>query len=632
MIQSFLLPLLYSIVIGVCWSEFFKRKFLDSLAPAFIFHTLLVIVCGLIFENLLVGLFLGLIVAVSIIGYLLIKNIHEINKITVAIHVEKWISEGLLVFIAFYILCFILNFGKRYVEWDEFSHWGMFLKESMRLDKLYCTSNLTFAHKDYVPALTIFEYIYCKVAGGLTEPESYRAVQIFGFALIMPMFNMVMENLKVKKSFANIIITVMAVLVPLLLPFIFNQGAGFKFYHTVYCDYTLGLFLAYLCFEAYKTYNDFSYQSFILTIGFMGFILSKMTSIALYPMVLVLLIATRVSTHKFEKRDIVKYAVMMGLPLIIWLWFNQYVKGYVDINNSAQSYGNMNISMLKDVFGFSSESSISYIGELRYKYFMALFTQNILVNGSYLCVLMLIVIAVLGIWYYSVDEEKKKKVLISSLWIALFGLIYAIFMYFLYAVCFSQYEATSLASYERYMNSFMLAAIMFVVYLYYDSNLWKSNKRLFQKLFMVLVVYIFIFNIETIYQVLPGIVTGDSNVNQEYISNANIIVSNTAENSRIFAMKRGDNGFVKFVETYYCGGRQVDGYSVGTPLNDGDIWTQDITSEEFVDVISDYDYIYFYAIDEDFLNRYSDAFVNPELIMNSVAYKVRVDNGKINLE
>ena len=633
MIMSFLLPLIYSICIGLCWGAVFKKKFLESLAPAYIFHVLLVIIMGLITNSLLVGLYAGLILTAVGLGTQIFLNRQAITKSGIINYTKKAMSEGVLVFIIFFVFCFVLNHGKRYVEWDEFSHWGMFLKESMRLDKFYCTSDLLFAHKDYVPAITIFEYIYCKIGGDLSEADSYRAIQIFGFSMMMLFFESIYSIFSTyKKSVKYVAVSIMLFLCPLIMPFIFCQKDGFRFYHSIYCDFILGLFFAYLLIEAYKTYSDFSYQCFVLTIGFTGFILSKMMAIAMFPMAVVLLIATRAITKSLSKKNIYKYILMLGFPLIIWQWFNSYIKNYVSTDESIQSYGNISFSMLKDVFGNATDSSITFIVTLRENYINALIDRNILMNGSYVAVLLILVIVLLELWYFTKDKEKKNKTLVASICILLFGIGYAILMYFLYAVCFGEYEATILASYERYMNSFMLGAIFLALFVYYDSKLWDVNKRLFNKLFIGLVIYVFIFNADNVTQILPGTLTNDAALYEEFEENANVIMESTPVGAKIFIMKRGDNGFAKYIETYYCNGRLIEGYPVGTPMYEGDIYTQDISWEEFVNVISDYDYIYFYSVDDDFIIKYSEAFVNPEKIMETVAYKVTVVDGKILLE
>ena len=94
-----------------------------------------------------------------------------------------------------YFLCFffLIKFSKRFWAWDEFSHWGVFLKETLRLDSLYCTSPLTIAHKDYVPAITLFETIWCKLSFRYNKADAYRAIQIFMFSLMMPMFDKLNE-------------------------------------------------------------------------------------------------------------------------------------------------------------------------------------------------------------------------------------------------------------------------------------------------------------------------------------------------------------------------------------------------------------------------------------------------------
>ena len=148
MILSIVCPFAYSIIIGCAWSIWSKKKYSSSLAPAFMAHILLVLLCGMIFKRMSYGIFAGIGIALLLIGSYVLKNKDKLSDISIKKYLISQWDNGVFIFTLFYVFCYVINRHKRFVTWDEFSHWGMFLKECLRLDGLYCMSQLVVAHKD----------------------------------------------------------------------------------------------------------------------------------------------------------------------------------------------------------------------------------------------------------------------------------------------------------------------------------------------------------------------------------------------------------------------------------------------------------------------------------------------------
>ena len=47
-------------------------------------------------------------------------------------------SEGLAAFLIIFFAAAVLLYGKHFRDWDEYSHWGMMVKEMLRLNRFYC--------------------------------------------------------------------------------------------------------------------------------------------------------------------------------------------------------------------------------------------------------------------------------------------------------------------------------------------------------------------------------------------------------------------------------------------------------------------------------------------------------------
>ena len=70
--------------------------------------------------------------------------------------------------------------GRRFLGWDEFSHWGLALKGMLLEDRLSCLTSLQDGFKEYPPAASLFQYILLKASGlGMREDAALFAQGIF---------------------------------------------------------------------------------------------------------------------------------------------------------------------------------------------------------------------------------------------------------------------------------------------------------------------------------------------------------------------------------------------------------------------------------------------------------------------
>ena len=642
MIMSMVFPFAYSMLLGIVWSACTKKKFYNSLAPAYMLHILLVLISGLVFKRLSVGLYGGIILT-AIAGIIIIaKNRNNITLNSIYSFGRKLWDGGVFIFLAFYIFCFLTNYNKTFKYWDEFSHWGMFLKECLRLDSLYCMSPLTFAHKDYVPAITLFETIWCKLSGRYVEADVYRAIQIFMFSLLMPAFERISEYIapKIKNRnnkiaiFRSRLFELGAVLMVLLIPLLFNTSNAFYFYHSIYCDVAVGILFFWCVFEAYREQDDFKYHLLSITIGMSILVLSKMTSMALLPLVIIMLFMKIIffSKEKIKTKHCVLMIATMVVPVAIWLWFNKFVDRYVENTGGSQSYDGMKLSSLLEVFADPQNSAISYLSDVKNAYVDAIIHRDILIHGSYVTAILFIVIAFWILAIFTNGSINRKKLIFTGFWTLGAGLFYAMLMYFLYCTAFGEYEAVRLASYERYMNSFVISVLFLLLATYYDSNVWKSHRKSYYIILTLLIMDLAFLHVNAFKQVLPGSITLDKETVSIYTQNADVIVENTSDDSRIYIIRRGDNGDYLWHQRYYCNPRTIGGGSIGPRVNEGDIWSSDLTVEQFVSAVSNYDYIFFCGLDEVFIRKYSEAFEDPAQIIDGKIYMLVNDGSKIVLK
>lgn len=94
---------LYSVLLGCVWGGWFKKNFSSSLAVAFMTHILLVMLSGMIFKRLSIGIYGGIVIAIVSGIILVIKNRRNISKQTIIEFIHKNWNEGVFIYTLFYV-------------------------------------------------------------------------------------------------------------------------------------------------------------------------------------------------------------------------------------------------------------------------------------------------------------------------------------------------------------------------------------------------------------------------------------------------------------------------------------------------------------------------------------------------
>ena len=113
-IFRFLIPFLYSVMLGSVWSMWSGKKFSSSLAPAFMTHILLIFFSGLIFNRLSIGIYAGIIITFIMFTIYIVKNLisGKNNSVNILNYSKDLWNNGLMIFTFLYIFCFITNQDK----------------------------------------------------------------------------------------------------------------------------------------------------------------------------------------------------------------------------------------------------------------------------------------------------------------------------------------------------------------------------------------------------------------------------------------------------------------------------------------------------------------------------------------
>lgn len=362
-------------------------------------------------------------------------------------------GEGFLVFIGIYIVFAILDFGRHFTyEIDEVMHWGKMVRQMQFWDRFYSDPSSTMiAHKDYPPFISLVELLWCKVSGGYSEKAVTFALHAFmGILFGSSVYMFVPANSDRAKAPVKILKGIIIALSSAVLMRLFDS---YSIFNTIYTDILLSVFAIYL---------------FALIIsgevkdtkrGFVAFVLGCGSLMITKQMGIFFVMAACVLYFVISKKKILTVLPVAAGLLTSGIWkiyiSSLGIKGQFDLSlinpsvllrevfDSESLRGMVTRSFVKQMFNMPLS-----LGPVQMTYF----TAFIIGIG------LLIIIFKFGSAFYGSKTVNAVAIVIQA-----GALFYAGALWLLYMFCFETPEMGSLASYDRYMSSYLL--FQFGVYL-----------------------------------------------------------------------------------------------------------------------------------------------------------------------
>lgn len=257
-----------------------------------------------------------------------------------------------------------------------------------------------------------------------------------------------------------------------------------------------------------------------------------------------------------------------------------------------------------------------------------MFSKNLIADVNYIVVI--ITVTLLLILLFVFDQQKNIKELLFSLsWVIVGSIMHALLIYLLYQTSFPLDESIRLASFERYLNTFIVSVVYLLLFVMAN---YRVNNKLNTSLLFCLTFFICIngYNNNKYEQVMPGYISMDEQKNSFYIETSNRIINLTSLNDSVFIVSIGDNGSKLTRFKYYLHPRYVLGTSSIVVPNISYSYDEKMPKEELIKVLEEYDYIYFDKTDDSFFERY-DCFDKTSNIIDGNLYKLKIMSGEISL-
>lgn len=542
-------------------------------------------------------------------------------------NIEKRDIEVTIAFIILYTAVFFFDLNRGFTHWDEMSHWGPMVKENLRLNQLYLVEESRLqAHKDYPPVIALIETAWSDLCGGYSEKYLYRGLHMLISAMIFPMITHFLQ-LKNRISVMNSVF----VAVPFITVCTVLSLDDGNLLTTIYADGALAVTAAFCVFLIITLREYKKSENVILIIALSFLLLVKQIGFEYFCLCYLLLTLMGILDYKacIDKRCIfIKNILLFIIPVAFRISWNIYVK--VNHISGQFTLSKFDMNIFKSVVMRTDINTWQYKGTIGF--FNALFTKPLIIIRGYAVSYadLFAIYVIVYFFLFLLQKRAKKDFCVFPLFVTyiISAVGHVMMMWISYMFLYCESDFTELACWERYMNVIWIFNGIVLVFLFLEIFFEVINKKLFVG-FMGAVAAIsvgVIFLSDTEEFLRPALQNNSSL--KEYYEEADFICENTNEESSIFIVTQSHTGYFEYVFQYLTMPRSYNNtyYSLGKPYSEEDNWTRDISIEDFLSIIDEYDYIYFWKVDEQFIEEYGSALNNANDVIFENGYLYYIEN------
>lgn len=594
--MEYIIVFIITITISIMFTEILKRKIDEVIPITIICMTLLVYITG-IFDNLKIGVYILLIIFFISLIYNIILTVKRGKNIDF----DNILTPGLFIYTIIYIIYIFINKNKIFTHYDEFSHWGLIVKNMYIFNNFGLNAESFIQYCEYPPFMAVFQYIFLTIKGSYSEATIITASRIMYISIIIP----VLKNITWKSDKKIILIYFISII---FLPMLFFEN----FYDNILVDGIASVFFGRALYSYYSVKDEkFRKITIILLLIALGLI--KSSGIGLTLLVMMIMLIDALINIK-NKRELIKMALIILIVLIFILTW--YIK--IDISNAQKKWNieEINLDNIQEIK--NNETQVNIIKNFLYTLvFEKILTEN---NFTYIQVIL----ALLAISIYitkNIKREEKKKYRYYQTMMFVSIIIYTISLLLTYIFVIPQEEALQLASFERYISTILLGHTIFL----FSIISRKENCIKTSKMIAIICILVVIFPTTT---VINRITDNNNEIEKATLQRENIekileYKNILNENDKIYYFSnKGSIAKLKLYTSRY----------IMMPLR---IYNTEmkIESKEQLEKIlleENYTHLYVFELTKDFKNNYRELFPE-QIVKEKTMYKIRDDNGELEL-
>ncbi len=437
------------------------------------------IICGGLFlyifafmGHLSYGYYFSWILIVLFIVYLFFNKNNRVEFI------NNFFCAGLVVFVLLVVYLYLLFRLKGFWHCDEFAHWGPMVRESFNNDTFYSLSDAIFRHKDYPPLYPLIETLFCLFGGTFKESYCFFGLAVFSFSLFLPLFS----EFTFKDWFKSFIVLVGIIFVGLCISNTETMSDYAHFYNSVYVDWSLALFCAFGLFFVYKIKEWTMFEFVAMSLIGTAFLLMKQMGIFFYGLIVVYALLKLFFVDKrYDLKLIIKGIIFLAvIPLLFYGSWKLFI-GIKEISGQF-SVGSIKLGELVSIL--RGRAGEEWQREAFRNYRQAIFFRTLISHPFKMPYFVYLFIVSIALFF--VCGKNRNSIMFSGTYL-FFGLSYAGIMGLLYVFSFGSEEGPGLASFDRYMQSFLFIGTCLLFMLLVEWAKKKKDAYFVIPLLMVLV-------------------------------------------------------------------------------------------------------------------------------------------------
>jgi len=572
------------------------------------------IICFMFLFSILGQLQLGAyIVAIGPILLLLIKYKTLKDK-------KYWISKlsrpDLILFLILFFVLYVITRYYTYSSWDEFSHWGLIVKNLYLHNKLPGTSS-TVGFLSYPPGTAVFQYWVIKIIGYTESNVIFAQSLLMLLALTTLFWNEKWSNFN--KMIVQFVVAVCVIyalngsftllFVDAMLSVYFGMGIVFLFKIKKDNFFCVALNLLPVISVLYLIKNPGALLATViaLMVGLL-YVITKNPAISL-------------------KRKYVLFAPLiiillagLYLPKQLWFWH---------LEDYNIGYKGPQISMSAVAKSLSSTQATKRDKVTLTNFKNAIFTENILrgkILGGRVTIfvaLCLILLTVVGSIVFTKDKNERKQLIVVNSILFLGLTLYLLGLLGLYVYVFGERDGVTLAGFMRYSNIYTMGWLLSVAFSL--ISLVKISNSVNWKYIVLLIValstlsYLHIARKQFLREIRKPLLTY-----AEYFKNMDPL-------TKVYFIHNDSDGFEKWIFLYEVTPIHIQrsGWSLGlSKYGPGDLWTNIKSAKAWGTELKEYDFLVVSKSDKKFWNTYGSLFGSSR---SNGIYKVMQDKAGMRL-
>ena len=611
-----------------------QGKSIAKTLPVSLFAMVLILYMGGLLKIMKLTVYIEVITAIILFAMTLKIFIKSSEKKKI---LKEIFTPAFCLWLFFFIFLIGYHHGRMLTEWDEFTHWGDVVKVMYSINDFSTNPKSLSTFQSYLPAMSLFQYFWQVIGGKFREWFLFVSYQLFVITLFLPF----LTDLKWKKK--DILKILVSIVLILLTPIVFFNNQYTAIYYTsIYVDSFLAAIFGYCIASVYFSKKYEKFELLNLTLALTVLTLTKdigivFAAITIFIALLdILFIENKTKLSDFKPQNIKKLLIKIK-PIFIFsaACLGSYILWKLNIKiNHATSAFSSPINILEIINTLLGRDG-TYRTIVVHNYIDSLSGTPMLNNNLTINIYGVLAIFI-GITYliWACELKNKKSKLVFSMFLLGDGL-YIFLMLILYISKFSEYEALNLASFARYMAIYLQAIILVITLVI----IGRSNNDRFNKCLVVVVCFAVIF---TPISIITGgyFAKANSSLARTPYTEAADIIKKELKNkkARIYFIVQNSNGYEYWV-LRYSAHENLSGintsyekwsWSLGKPYYKEDIWTKNISSNKWMnELLKNYDYVFLYKIDENFVAKYGNLFDNINEIKKNSLCKINKEKKKI---